>query len=749
MSHADAGLLAVRLIGVCAATLVLPGLALLAFMKVNAEWPERILLGFSISYSWVFVVSVVVPLLGWSVDHGAAATVVLIAATVAATIRRRDDTAAVRPHRAGSELEWIVVVLVAAGAVGAWFIEPPVTGEEALDLASISKFADGGPITFQNTSVLPDARPVYLFQPYQLAVGTIARWSGTDPIVAFVKLRTFLVPLSLIFVYALLRRLTPTRGEAVAAFVAVAAFIVLDIRTWEATSLFPYVRRGGFSAGVCIPALMFLCLAATRRADDATTLLIRRIALWTTPLMVAASLSTHPLEILTLLCFAAAVGAVVLVGADPGGDSRRAWTLLLVLATVVSVYLLVQARAVPYVADFERQRKLVLWSQLYAQVSDMRGSIMGPLPEGARELLSRAVPSTVAGIVGVPALGLAVLRMPAAAALLTAGILPLTFLYATIPGYTLLALLTSDATVQDASSYFALLGLLALALGLVAAAQAALNTVVRRQEGFARVLWASAIGSVVLWAAWAGGQRAVTSLITLAVVWPRLLLVIGALVFVGVLTLARARPQPLLGTMAFPLGVVLVTGCLASALVTTDWSFRGVFEQAERMTVFRRLEEARTSPSVLDWPAYYDTLRESLSPPLPLPASVVGELRRVLPPRQVLLADPHYSCALVVLVDAYCINPEFIYGHHFLPAARYLDVYVDSAGGRAPEHPFFNASPSLSAAERQLLADYDVSYVLADPDHADAIDGKLRETGINAIVEINRDGYVLYRLRPS
>src|SRR4030095_6046313 len=100
-------------------------------------------------------------------------------------------------------------------------IEPPFTGEEALDMAPVSRFADGGPITFDNTSLLPDTRTVYLFQPSQLAVGLISRWSGTDPIVAYLKLRSFLAPLTLIFLYSVLRWLTATRVEAGAAFAVV------------------------------------------------------------------------------------------------------------------------------------------------------------------------------------------------------------------------------------------------------------------------------------------------------------------------------------------------------------------------------------------------------------------------------------------------------------------------------------------------------------------------------------------------
>jgi hypothetical protein len=142
-------------------------------------------------------------------------------------------------------------------------------------------------------------------------------------------------------------------------------------------------------------------------------------------------------------------------------------------------------------------------------------------------------------------------------------------------------------------------------------------------------------------------------------------------------------------------------------------------------------------------------MRQSIAPPLPVPRAVVDELRRMVPPRQVLLAHPGYSCALVVLVDAYCMNPEFIYGHYFLTAARYHEEYVDSAQTERPVHPFFNSNPALSDAERRLLIEYRVSYVLADPEHAEQIDRKLRETRIGAILEMNLEGYRLYSISRS
>lgn len=749
MGDVDAAFLAARLLGVSVALLVVPGLALLAALRVVAEWPERIVFAFALSYSWIFVLSILVPLFGWTVDHAAVLTLMVTAgAGAVAVVRARAGATTIAPSHEGRAARVAMVAIVVACAAGAWVIEPPITGEEALDLASLSRFADGGPVTFENTSLLPDTRPVYLFQPYQLALGLIARWSATETLIAFVKFRSFLAPMCLVFVYALLRQLTPTRIEAGAAFAVVLVFLALDVRTWEDNSLLPFVRRGGASAAMA-PALLFLCIAATRRAQEADARLILGVALAVAPAMVVATLATHPLEVFTVLCFAAAAAATIVGGADRGGDRRQALALMLLLAVAAGAYLVLQSQAVSYVTDYERGRETALRAQLTDFLTHLPDAIGGAIPEGARDLLSRSIPATVTGVVGIPALALAALRAPAAAALLGAGIVPLALVYASPAGYALLALITSDATVQHVTAYFALLGLVALALGLVAVAQGVLHAVMRGQKGFGRVLAVSAAGSVALWAAWIWEQETVRWLIGVAVTRPRQFLLIAGVVAGAVVTWARVRERPLLRPAPFPLGVVLVTACLAIPLAVADWSSGGLFQKSERMTVFTRFRNARASPSVVDWPSYYEQMRQSIVPPLPVPRAVVDELRRRVPPRQIVLAHPKYSCTLVVLIDAYCINPEFIYGHYFLTAARYHEEYVDSAQGQPPVHPFFNSSPSLTDAEHKLLIEYRVSYVLADPEHAEQIDHKLREAGIGAIVDMTLDGYRLYRIPRS
>jgi len=153
-------------------------------------------------------------------------------------------------------------------------------------------------------------------------------------------------------------------------------------------------------------------------------------------------------------------------------------------------------------------------------------------------------------------------------------------------------------------------------------------------------------------------------------------------------------------------------------------------------------------PSVLDGSRYYDAIATTIRPRVMVPSAIVEDLSMKLPPRQVLLADPSYSCALAEMLDAFCVNPEHIYGEYFLGARRYQIEYVHSVEGPAHTdwHPFFNDTWPIEDRERRLLGDYGVTYVFADPAHADLIKRKLDSLQVGAFREYSRDGYVLYRL---
>lgn len=737
-------MLAVRLLGVCTGLLLLPGVLLLAVLRVHATWHYRIVLGFALSYSWVFVLSVVIPAGGWTVDHAGALTLLLVGGLGIVIVRRAWPLRLTDARPPGDAL--LMGAIVAACALAGWIIEPPITGEEALDLASVSRFADGGPITFVNTSLLPNTPPPYLFQPYQLALGLISRWSGTDALVTFIKFRAFLAPLTVVFLYSLLRRLTATRTETNAAFGIVLIFIALDMTTAQWNSWFPFVRRGGFTASVCVPALMALSLAATRHAEGREGVLGRRLALAAAAFLLIASMATHPLEMLPLLGFVAALAVSVTTRLDPAGARKPALGLIVLLVAAAAAYVALLTSAVPAVAAYGAAEKQALWTQLGAMARDPITAIAGGTTT-AHDLLTRTLPDTTATVFGVLALALVALRAPATAALLALSIVPLALMYASPAGFIALQLLAAESVVRDVNAYFGLLGLLSLAIGIAVLVQAGLQAAVWRQAGFRRVLVQSAIGSLVVWIVFEAGVAGVPWFAARTAVQPGLLLLVAVAVTVIVVTLA-ARRAPLLPPAPFSFAVVVLAACVGLPLAAPHWAFGGIFADREVVTLATEYRTARSSPSVLDWESYYETLRRSIAPPISVPGAVVGELRRRIPPRQVVLADPRYSCALVVLFDGYCINPEWIYNTlYFKTAEKYHADYVRIGSGGRAEHPFFNANTTPTDAERRLLTEYRVSYLLTDPETAEPTSAKLHALG--ATLEMEHGGYRLYRIAGS
>jgi hypothetical protein len=456
-----------------------------------------------------------------------------------------------------------------------------------------------------------------------------------------------------VLVYALLRRLTASRAAAMAAFVVMLLFIALDVETWEWNSLFPFVRRGSVSAGACVPALIVLVLAATRRVDGPEGRRRRRVALMTAPLLLVASLATHPLEMFPTLCFIAGVVFLIAVGVDRTGDRKSAAAVTVGLAAAAAIYLAIHARAVPSVAEYERERQDAVWTELTQRATDPLDALTGE--GGFPEMLTGSLPSTAA-VLGIPALLLAALQAPGAAAMLTLGIVPLALVYASPAGDKALTLLTSVETVHDVHGYFALLGLVALALGLAAIVSVMLRASARERPDARGVIAMSAVGSILMWAAVESARAFVPWLVDRALHRPASLLAAAIVAGAGVFVMARRR-TPLVGPAPFPAAALLLTAIVAIPFAAPDLAFTGVFAPEHRISAAMKLRGARSSPSVLDWDSYYETLRQSIRPPLPVPREVVDDLRLRVPPRQVVLADPRYSCALVVLMDAYCINP--------------------------------------------------------------------------------------------
>jgi hypothetical protein len=182
---------------------------------------------------------------------------------------------------------------------------------------------------------------------------------------------------------------------------------------------------------------------------------------------------------------------------------------------------------------------------------------------------------------------------------------------------------------------------------------------------------------------------------------------------------------------------------VVAAIAVGFRGFPGQIEGSDRQTLAVRLAQAWHRPSVLDWPAYYPVLQRSTAPGIDLPASIVDDLTRVIPPLQVLIADPAHSFALPVMLNQHIVNP----GHVISTSLHYFDSYarLDDHGTR--RHPIFNESGTLTAEERRFLDEYHVDYILANPHYYDVVRNKL--DGDSSAFErvYERDRFVLYRCR--
>jgi len=746
MATIETASLFLRILGAGSLVFLGPGLLIVGRFGPSVEWPERVVLAFAFSFAWVFALAVLLPLAHLTIAHAGLITLGLAVVLVAGRARRDSLESVGAAFKAFHSDHWTALALGITFAILGWVIEAPITGEEALDLVSASRIADGGRITLDNANLMPETRYVYLFQPYPLAIAAISRISGADPLVTLVKLRTVLAPLCVALLYALSRRLTTVPSDAKAVLAAILVFVYLDVPTWEFNSLFPLVRRGGFAAGIAVPALMSLCVLATRTAVNGAGVRLRRTATAAAVALLLASLSTHPLEMFPLLLFAGAVAFSVVAGFDRAGSWKAALGLMAALAVVALVFRFVQANGVPLITEYESPQRAGHLRALLGLLGNPT-AFFGPMhPQGA-ELLTHRIPSTTTGTIGLPALVLAVWASPFAAAWLALALVPLLAAFATPGGYFALTFATSDSTVTDVNAYFALTGAMAVSLAALAVARYSLRMVQAVERSWANARATTAACLVLALAAWLISGQVSLWLLSLAQSRPRLVAGLAVLVALAVLVVVRTQAHRLSPGPTPVRGTLLLTVALVVPSAYAGRSFDGVFESQARVALPTALARAWELPSVLDWGPYYEHVRTTIAPPVPVPRAVVDALRERLPPRTVLLADPRYSCGLAVFLDAYCINPERMYGHFFLSARHYLDVYVQAEDDGPDWHPWFNATWPYREAERDVLSAAGVDAILAPPEHASLIGRKLQAMTVPSPGQRLPDGYMLYALR--
>ena len=539
-------MLAIRLVGAGAIVFLGVGLALLQRRRLPLGWPERIALAFALSYGWLFLLSVALPLARLTVDAAAVLSLTLMGAAVFAG----GGHAWPRPARLRvNPAEILLIAAMAALAVSTWWIESPVSGEETLDLASSARFADGGPITFTDMALMPATKSVYLFQPYQLAIGMIARWTATEPLVAMIKLRPLFVFLSLTAIYGLLRQLTPRREQGVAAMTVVLVFVALDWDTWEIASLVPYARRGGFTEGVCVPALLTLALMATRRTDNEPGRRLGTISGVAALLLVLGSMATHPLDVAPALFFLVAVVVTVLLGLDAVRDRRRVAVLTMSIFIAVGIYLQVQRHEVPDVSGYEEQTRQATRAELARLAQIPTQLIAGPMDRRGRGVLANDLPNSTAGTLGIPAMLLGATVAPGAGVLLFLALVPFLLLHASPGGFLALSILTSPSTAGGWSGYPQMIGLLALAISLMSLGQSAVSVSSFTTPGKSRMGRTIATIIATVGAFWRWGPNAATWLLKFAAASPGTFALLAAALGIPIVLLAWYSPPGMAGSL--------------------------------------------------------------------------------------------------------------------------------------------------------------------------------------------------------
>jgi hypothetical protein len=722
----------VRLALGVAAVVLLPGGALMRALGwfQDSTWRERICLSFGTGFSLMAVLHLIAVILHLSIGQVFA---VLNVATIALAFApsRLEGTNPSARFRVTPTVLLILVALAVFIACG-WVLEPPITGEETVELISIRKIAETPFIVLDGIMPEPHAVPTYVITPYYLFVALITKASGVSMFVAYLKLRALYAVLAVLTMASVAARSFPALGErlADAMILGFLALFVADPDPWAwPASMFPLVRRGAVGAGIVAPVMMlalllFVTTPASRRSRGE----------WAAPgLMLLALLTTHAMEIIYLGFF----GLAALVTSIVNRSSREAFVRLLTFgasAAVVAVgYRFIHARLAAHVYAFDQASQAQALMNLKTELAQGMSSLSG-ISEAGRYLVSTSgavVPYTVLGTLCAPLL----IRIDRRGGtwLSAAIVIPLV-VYSSSKLFALLQLATSSEILY-VFGYFTLCGTVALlTLGLVAIDR----PVEWLCSRYARSLTPWSIVPVALAVGAAGYVGAAilkyaTSVIVanpLALVWVAALGGIVALL-VSNRTVASVGGSPF---------AVIVFAALATGVAFGVRGFPGQLASA-REPLLETIARSRATPSVLDWKAYYPVLQAQSNPPIDLPAGVVEDLSALLPPLQILAADPAHSFSLPVVLNQHIVNP----GHVISTSLPYFEHYttLDDEGVR--HHPIFNDQPELTDVERKFLKEYGVQYVLVDPPYYDRVGAKLdREAGVFERV-YERDRFVLFR----
>ena len=290
------------------------------------------------------------------------------------------------------------LVVVAAAAAAAWVIEPPFTGEEVLDLASIVALC-GRRSDFLREHVAASR----MRGPSTCFSRTSSRWASSRDGRARIRWSRFIK-----------FRVVPRAAGA-----------DRPLQPRPAAHADPRRRRAGLRRHAALhrarlpdvgDELVVSARPARRRrrrplrAGDAGALPGRDPAGRNGPPATDCGASRSPrrqscssrrwrrTRSRCSRCSALSRGCalVIVAGLDGQGDRRQALTLMLLLAAAAGTYVAVQSRLVPYVAEYERDEKQSRRAELArARRGPDRGDCR-PAVAGGADLLTRTIPATTA-----------------------------------------------------------------------------------------------------------------------------------------------------------------------------------------------------------------------------------------------------------------------------------------------------------------------------------------------------------------
>jgi hypothetical protein len=715
---------AARLAVAVAAVVFVPGWAIMRALGwfSGATTIERWPLGFGIGFALVAILQIVAALFHLSIAQ--AASLLWITALVAAV-------AAPRPvGRPAEPWSLLAIVCVVCFSLCGWFLEPAITGEETVELISIRKLAENPSISIDGIMPEPGAIPTYVITPYYLFVALITKASGLTMFAAYLKLRALYAPLSVLAVAALAARLFGGKARIVdAVMVGVLVIFAVDPDPWSwPASLVPLVRRGGVSAGVIAPIMMLALLLYAQRDRVAG-----RAEALVPSLLLLALLTTHAMEIIYVGFF----GAALLMAA--GRSPRLSWIRIAefgaVAAVTAAAYRAVHSRWASHVYEFDRANREQVLATLKGEWAAGWPSLSGISAAGKYLIADSGavLPLALLGLAAAPLL--ARIDSAGGTVIWLATALPLA-VYASSKLFALLQLATSSE-VLFVFAYFTFLAMIALLVSVSWMAERLIAVIQSRTQGRSTAGLAAGAGAVF---AVAGGW-------SLAAVWKVAVgLVMAHPMWLVWWTLVIGAAAQWRGGATWP-GAIRPQAIAVAAVFLAGLSIgvrgTGYIEGSVRPHLIGALSRQSTVPSVLDWPRYYPVLQRQANPAIDLPAEVVEDLTRLLPPQQIIAADPAHSFSLPVMLNQHIVNP----GHVISTSLRYFNDYapVDAQGRR--QHPLFNDSPDMTPKDFQFLEEYRVQYVIVNPAHRLRLGDKLE--GLRDRFEriYDRQGFAVFRVR--